>query len=815
MNNLPICPCEGITHPQVIFNPPGQTTISYRIGDYTTFREALLLPLKDINGEIQEQELFNWHPSAKGDLALQMVEWWAYLADILTFYNERIANQAYLQTADLPESLQRLISGIGYRPRPGISAQGSVAALMSDPTKPFTLPQGFQIQSKPGPGKQPQIFELDVDTLIQFPDAIAADPIANPGLLQETTVLLQGTNSLLPSVLLQGTVSNVKAGDNLLLLHNAWSGSTNEYALVTVQKVNPEKDPRGQVNTRVIFVSTPNWLANAQAGDYRLLKSNQYTQVWQYPTGSTNVIGNGQIHLASIVRQIKVNDPILLYQSETQIQLIQVTQYTEVVWNANPTGTPPDPTILVSSRDASIPIPIPIPHTQLSFTASLKVDCDSKTPRATILVYYGWQDVGALIPTPAATFSTTQPEITPEQGFSLSKSQLPLLLEGADGNGIATTASITSSPPVLQLSNSANSSINLKPPLQMLFNLLPVSRGQTVSNEILGSGDASIAGQEFVLKNSPLTYLLSGDSSSGDSYKSTLVVWVNGVEWKEVPSFYGQTGDASIFVTSEDESNNTHVQFGDGVNGARLSSGVNNVVATYRYGSGKDAPIAGTLNVIVKSYPNLKVIHNPVAVSGGADPDPPQQIRRYAPRSVLTLGRAVSGDDYETIAAQAPGVAKAKAYWTWNPEEQRTLVLIYVGDDVNAVNAARVALNGADDPNRPVMVKQAIAIPISLTLTLCINSTNLQDAVVAGVKTALLDADAGLFGANAIQIGQSVCQSQIYAACQSVPGVVAVHGLQFSANTVSLLPPPCRYVPGEGKFYQLLAENLTIAVEGT
>ncbi len=798
MNNLPICPCEGITHPQVIFNPPGQTTLSYRIGDYTTFREALLLPLKD---ETDNQELILWHPSGKSDLALQMVEWWAYLADILTFYNERIANQAYLRTADLPESLQRLISTIGYRRRPGISAQGFVAALMSDVTKPFTLPQGFQIQSKPGPGQQPQIFELDVDTLIQFPDAIAAAPIANPALLQGTTVLLQGT------------VSNVKPGDNLLLLKKGWSGSANEYALVTVQKVNPEKDPQGQVNTRVIFVSTPNGLANAQAEDYRLLKSNQYTHVWQYPTGSINVTGNGQIHLASLVRQIKVTDPILLYQSETQFQLIQVTQYTEVVWNADPPTTPLDPTKLVSA--AGNPIPIPIPHTQLSFTASLVGDWDSAIARATILVYYGWQDVGVLISTPAATFSTTQPEITPDPGFSLSKNQLPLLLEGADGNGIAAKASVSTSPPVLELSNSANSAINLKPPLQMLFNLLPVSRGQTVANEILGSGDASIPGQEFVLKNSPLTYLLSGDSSSGDRYKSTLVVWVNGVQWQEVPSFYGQAGDASIFVTSEDESDNTHVQFGDGVNGARLPSGVNNVVATYRYGSGKDAPSAGTLNVIVKSYPNLKAIHNPVAVSGGADPDPPQQIQRYAPRSVLTLGRAVSGDDYETIAAQAPGVAKAKAYWTWSPEEQRTLVLIYVGDDVNAVNAARVALNGADDPNRPVMVKQAITIPISLTLTLRINSANLKDAVVTGVKTALLDADAGLFGANAIQIGQSVYQSQIYAACQSVPGVVAVHGLQFSANTVSLSPPPSPYIPGEGKFYQLLAENLTIAVEGT
>jgi hypothetical protein len=46
------------------------------------------------------------------------------IADILTFYNERIANQDYLRTADLPESVSHLIALLGYRPRPAIGASG-------------------------------------------------------------------------------------------------------------------------------------------------------------------------------------------------------------------------------------------------------------------------------------------------------------------------------------------------------------------------------------------------------------------------------------------------------------------------------------------------------------------------------------------------------------------------------------------------------------------------------------------------------------------------------------------------------------------
>ncbi|MBG1269467.1 baseplate J/gp47 family protein [Nostoc sp. WHI] len=790
MTKVPICPCEGFIHPQVVFNPPGRSAIAYRVGDYTSFRQALLLPLKDRGGNLEELELLNWYPGADGDLAVQIVEWWAYLADILTFYSDRIANESYLGTADLPESVQRLIQILGYRPRPGIGARGIVAALVNN-SKSFTLPQGFQIQSKPGPGKQPQIFELDVDTPIEFADAIAAEPLPNINLNPS-------------SVLLKGTVTTLKVGDELLLLQRNWNKTNNQYALATVQVVQSEKDPKGKTNTRLSLGLKQSGLPNnAEIKDYRLLKSLQSAHVWQYPTGSEKVISNVQIHLDSLVRQIKVGDPILL-QSFNSTQLIQVTQYKEVVWYANPKNN--NPTLQVDPPA----IPIPIPHTQLGFTSTLTGDWDSETARATALVYYDWQDVGELIATPATTFSKTEPQVNLIDKFTFppGKKKLPLLLEDTNGNGISATVSLSNSPPKLQLSDLSNSSFELTAPLQMLFNLLSVSRGQTAPVEVLGSGDASIAGQEFVLQNSPLTYLVSGDSTSGSNYKSTLRIWVDGIEWQEVPSFYGQSADARIFVTREDENQHTHVLFGDGVNGARLSSGVNNVLARYRYGSGKEAPDAGTLTVISKPYPNLKTIRNPVPVGGGADPEPAAQIRRYAPRSVLTFGRAVSGDDYEAIAAQTPGVARAKVYWTWDATQQRSLVKLYVGDDDSAVGAATIALKGTADPNRSVVVELAQPLLVQLTLTLRIEAARIPEIVIAAVQDVLLHPDNGLFGVNAVQIGQAIYQSQIYATCMQVPGVLAVHGGKFQIN--SSIDVHYRHDPGEGKFYHLPAANLTL-----
>ena len=85
------CQCDSGPPPPTA-NLAGLTQIAYRVADFAGFRRALLTPLAG------EQQLASWSPGT-GDLGLQALEWWAYLGDILTFYNERIANGSYLRTA--------------------------------------------------------------------------------------------------------------------------------------------------------------------------------------------------------------------------------------------------------------------------------------------------------------------------------------------------------------------------------------------------------------------------------------------------------------------------------------------------------------------------------------------------------------------------------------------------------------------------------------------------------------------------------------------------------------------------------------------
>jgi hypothetical protein len=221
--------------------------------------------------------------------------------------------------------------------------------------------------------------------------------------------------------------------------------------------------------------------------------------------------------------------------------------------------------------------------------------------------------------------------------------------------------------------------------------------------------------------------------------------------------------------------------------------------------------------VVTLPLPGLASIRNPVAVGGGGDPERPEEVRRYAPRSVLTFGRAVSADDYETVAAQAPGVSRASAAWGWDADEQRALVLVYVGDDAPAVKAARVALAGAADPNRPFLVRLATAVPLSLSLSVLLAPAYDAAPVVKAVRAALLDADAGLFGAAAVRIGGPVLTSQIYAACLQVAGTQAVHELRFYLGSGETRQPDegYRHDPGEGQFFQLAESDLEVSAHAS
>lgn len=830
-------PCgPQIVHPRAIANVPGLARIAYRVGDFPSFRDALLRPLET---EVDLRD--NWKPGPD-DLGLQLVEWVAYLADVLTFYGEQWMQGAYLRTAEHDEQVRRLVRLLGYRPRPAIASLGRLAA---DVTAPITLPKGFAFQSKPGPGEEPQLFELDAETKLSPPSATVALPPPDGSFLDEG-----GT-----TVWVRSAVNNVKVGDSLFVAPRTGPVTTN-WAWAEVAALEPDQDAFGKPATRVRFSSK--LTLTGSPTDFQLVRSTQTSQAWPYGVaGDSEAIGEKTVHLAAMARDIRPGDRVLLDASQARdlglheragasildtgtdtleftietgpkgnvdvhiemiaptTSLFRATSVSEHVWFAN--GQDKDPT--KAPADENVPA-VPVLHTVLTFDRTIGGKLRDAY-RHQLSFRHGWREVGDLIAPPVRSVSTIPGTLASvgAGGFPTGFAG-PVLIEGADGKGVAATLTVQPANKA-SVTDAAIPAEKLATPLKVWTTLLAVSRGQTVEREVLGSGDARVLGQEFVLQKKPLTYLPKAEDEMDRLYSSTLRVWVDGVQWKEVSHFHGQAETARVYVTHEDDAGKTHVRFA-----TRLPTGANNVVAAYRHGGGAADPAAGSLTMILKPRDGLRGVRNPVPVGGGADPEPADNMRRYAPRSVLTFDRAVSVDDYEAIAAQAPSVTRARAYWQYDPKAQRGLVKVYVGDDQEAVDSANAALKAACDPNRPALVELATPIVMLLALSVKVAPEHAAENVLPKVRAALLDADTGLFGSQSSRIGRPLFDSELSAACLVVPGVQAVQLVKFEsvATAVSFTSsppplkelPPCaghRHDPGEGKFFTLTTESLVLTVE--
>ena len=621
-------------------NPPGLSEIAYRAGDFTSFRRALLAPLPG------EQQLASWSPSP-GDLGLQVLEWWAYLADILTFYNEQIANNSYLRTAAGPQgpperNVAGLVRLLGYLPRPGTTAHGVLAAIRGPgaPEEELVLPAGLQVISTPTASTPAQVFETGDTASFPGPSDV---PISLP----PDTHLFQPTGAGPAEAGAAGRARCRPARRSLVLVKQGWDGSTRDWALTTVRSVTAETDPDGSANTRVVLDSG-DWTgiteAQPQATDYQLLKATATAQLWTLAApaavpdtrpGAAAVLPEDQVPvpLATVVRGVAPGDDVLF--TGLPPILAQVVGSTDEVITVRP-GTTAIPPVLVPRTTLQV---------RATDAASLGTAIDNPDDVPGIAMRYGLREAGTLIPTPATTLTQLEVTVTAPAGLVLPADGT-VALQDATGAGQLVTASRPSAD-TATLSAMDGEPAQLDPPLQapivLLADLVQVSGGTAVQGEVLGDGDATAAGQVFTLAHSPLVYL--PPAQQGDPPGSTLTVTVDGAPWSPVPSFYRQQPDARVYLVRALPDGTTQVCFGDGVNGARLPTGTGNVAASYRYGPAGQPPPPGRLSTVLKPQPNLATVRNPVPLTPGTDPEAAAQTAENAPSTAVLLGAAISPRD--------------------------------------------------------------------------------------------------------------------------------------------------------------------------
>ncbi|OEY66763.1 putative baseplate assembly protein [Marinobacter sp. X15-166B] len=220
--------CEGIeiVTPLSTYNRPGLTALAYRIGRHASFMETMTARLSGTDSPA----LAGLTSRDARDASLALLDAWATVADVLTFYQERIANEGYLRTATERRSVLELANLVGYTLRPGVSASAFLAYTIDENTAAeVTIPRGSKAQSIPGPDELPQLFETSEaisaraawnnlqprlsqpqtrTSILNAPQS-DGDPQAEEG---DTVTTVQG-----PRLYLKGITTNLKPNDPLLI----------------------------------------------------------------------------------------------------------------------------------------------------------------------------------------------------------------------------------------------------------------------------------------------------------------------------------------------------------------------------------------------------------------------------------------------------------------------------------------------------------------------------------------------------------------------------------------------------------------------
>ena len=220
--------CEGVDviTPLSTYNRPGLSAIRYRIGAHGDFLETMTAKLTgysieaDPDGESPRKTypLQGLTSRNQDDPSMALLDAWAVVADVLTFYQERLANEGYLRTATERRSVLELARLVGYRPRPGVAASVFLAYSLDQNFEGETvIPAGSLARSIPGPGELPQSFETSEDLRARTQWNNLRPRMTRP---QTAATIMNGAPDSAvegPRLYLKGINTNLKANAPLLI----------------------------------------------------------------------------------------------------------------------------------------------------------------------------------------------------------------------------------------------------------------------------------------------------------------------------------------------------------------------------------------------------------------------------------------------------------------------------------------------------------------------------------------------------------------------------------------------------------------------
>ncbi len=774
------CSGSAVRTPQTIENRPSLSRIDYRAGRHGDFLQAMLVSLTDAD----RPSLAELTTRDTDDFTIALLDSWAVVCDVLTFYTERLANESFLRTALDSVSLQELGKLIGYQLDPGVAAETHLAFAIehppavpnaqsqdpgsSPPVTPsvVTLETGLRVQSIPGPGEQPQTFETvaTVEARPEWNSIAATTTVPSTPRLGDTNAWLAGAAlDLQPGdvFLLAGTdILNERWDVRILdeIVSDTEADRTEVRWTRPLGSITPSKSPAAHPDAFVLRErinvfghNAPSWKAMSQ--DFKDEYAGTPAPEGEWPSFTISEASGNVVDLDGSHPDVVVGSWIVLNKPG----------YREL-WKV---GTVTELSRAAFGMSGKV--------TRLTLTGGENYSYFDDEVRETTVFAVSEPLALAEAPDPSnvggaqVTVRTDASDMVPGRELIVRGTTMV----GEERSEVARMKSVSASGNLWTIVFDADlANMYDRASVVVHGNVAPATHGETVT-EILGSGRASEPFQRFSLARSALTYVQSSDPSGSTS---TLMVRVNGVAWDESATLYDAGPSERRYAVRVDEQGRRTVGFGDGVKGSRMPTGSQNVVAEYRHGLGTAGNVgAGSLAQLLDRPLGAKGVFNPAAAQGGVDPEDEDAARSTMPLKVRTLGRAVSLLDYADFSRAFTGVSKAHAV-VLPLIGGRTIVVTVaftpgtVSDPTARCGDLETALRMFGDPQVEVKVLPHDERAFRLGMSVGVDATYDTDDVLEAVDAAIVDA----FAFDKRQLNQALHQSEITAIAHGVDGVVSV-----------------------------------------
>ncbi len=256
------------------------------------------------------------------------------------------------------------------------------------------------------------------------------------------------------------------------------------------------------------------------------------------------------------------------------------------------------------------------------------------------------------------------------------------------------------------------------------------------------------------------------------------------VPWTPRRTLLGADSDDRYFVGEADDNGVLHLRFGDGTYGEPPEPGAT-LAASYRIGNGTTGNVpAEAITALVSCTTRLgdvTRVRNPLAARGGTAPEPAAEAQLYAPARIgEPLRRAVTADDYAAVAAADPGLQRAAAQLRWTGSGYEAHVALDpAGTETLEASLARAVTRDLRHVRRlghDLRVGPAEYVPLRIAMQICV----LPGYQRAHVEGALLDlfgtgptasGQPGFFSPDNLTFGTPISVSKLVAAAAGVTGV--------------------------------------------